>query len=406
MKSFKSFINEGGAFGHLNHPYDVESFTFNDYKEIISNAFQGNLEYAREKTDATNLMFSWKDGQIVAARSKAHLKNSGKDSMTISDVESKFKGRGLEIAYGEALRDLSAALLKLSSAQRDKIFQNGKSFMSMEVMMPGSSENIIKYGITELRLQDLITYDDDGKPIAFDPKAARMLDGMIRQKRSEKQNTYHIRMLNIVDIPTNKDFSKKKAQYISRLGKIMSDLRVKGPDTIVDVKKKYYSDLLGNIDGGVKEQLMNRWALGDKTIRIANVIKTDSISKEESETIKNIDKGIDSHHKKIIFPLEHLFLSIGADVLQMVEKVMATNPDKTVQALKDDLQSTIDLVRRSGDPKLIDKLEYELHRLDKIGGLNAIVPTEGITFFHKGEILKLTGTFAPLNQIIGLRFRL
>ena len=49
MKSFSKFIVEGGAFGHLSHPYDVEHFTFSDYKQIISNALSGNLEYAEEK---------------------------------------------------------------------------------------------------------------------------------------------------------------------------------------------------------------------------------------------------------------------------------------------------------------------------------------------------------------------
>ena len=57
-------------------------------------------------------------------------------------------------------------------------------------------------------------------------------------------------------------------------------------------------------------------------------------------------------------------------------------------------------------PKLIDKLEYELKRLEDIGGWDAVVPSEGLTFLHKGQLLKLTGAFAPINQLIGLSFRL
>jgi hypothetical protein len=44
----------------------------------------------------------------------------------------------------------------------------------------------------------------------------------------------------------------------------------------------------------------------------------------------------------------------------------------------------------------------ELERLEAIGGVNKIVPKEGIVFVYKGNTLKLTGVFAPINQILGL----
>jgi hypothetical protein len=46
-------------------------------------------------------------------------------------------------------------------------------------------------------------------------------------------------------------------------------------------------------------------------------------------------------------------------------------------------------------------LKHQLKRLEKIGGFNAILPTEGIVFKYNGKLYKLTGAFAPLNQIIG-----
>jgi len=44
----------------------------------------------------------------------------------------------------------------------------------------------------------------------------------------------------------------------------------------------------------------------------------------------------------------------------------------------------------------------ELQRLNAIGGTDKIVPNEGIVFVYGGQTFKLTGTFAPLNQILGL----
>ena len=40
-------------------------------------------------------------------------------------------------------------------------------------------------------------------------------------------------------------------------------------------------------------------------------------------------------------------------------------------------------------------------RLKKAGGFKSIVPSEGVVFNYKGKTYKLTGTFAPINQILG-----
>ena len=50
----------------------------------------------------------------------------------------------------------------------------------------------------------------------------------------------------------------------------------------------------------------------------------------------------------------------------------------------------------------IAKLKAELGRLNKLGGVDRIVASEGLVFFYGGKTYKLTGTFAPLNQILGI----
>ena len=37
-----------------------------------------------------------------------------------------------------------------------------------------------------------------------------------------------------------------------------------------------------------------------------------------------------------------------------------------------------------------------------MGGFSTIVPTEGLVFVYKGNTYKLTGAFAPINQITGM----
>jgi hypothetical protein len=47
-------------------------------------------------------------------------------------------------------------------------------------------------------------------------------------------------------------------------------------------------------------------------------------------------------------------------------------------------------------------LKHQLEKLEAIGGLSSIVPSEGIVFKYKGNTYKFTGSFAPINQILGL----
>ena len=87
----------GGAYGHMSHPFDDKDLTFGDLKKIIELGLGGQLnreDNVTEKTDGQNLMISWRDGKLIAARNKGHLKNRGKTALDIKGVESKFKGRG------------------------------------------------------------------------------------------------------------------------------------------------------------------------------------------------------------------------------------------------------------------------------------------------------------------------
>jgi hypothetical protein len=81
---------------------------------------------------------------------------------------------------------------------------------------------------------------------------------------------------------------------------------------------------------------------------------------------------------------------------------MAVNPTKSVQSIRKKLKSAISNVRSGGDLKKLNKLQQQLSKLDSIGGLDAIVPSEGLVFKYNGNTYKFTGAFAPINQITGL----
>jgi hypothetical protein len=94
--------------------------------------------------------------------------------------------------------------------------------------------------------------------------------------------------------------------------------------------------------------------------------------------------------------------------LEFTKSVLTVNPDEAVRKMKDRISQTIKDVQKSNDPKKIEKLKLELKRLNAIGGIDRIVPSEGIVFTYPpgpdGHVMKLTGSFSSVNQLLGIFF--
>ena len=73
--------------------------------------------------------------------------------------------------------------------------------------------------------------------------------------------------------------------------------------------------------------------------------------------------------------------------------------NKKLKKLKNIIKEQI---KKSNNLEVLDKLKYQLKRIQDIGGFDKLVPSEGIVFIYKGETYKLTGLFAPVNQLLGL----
>jgi len=403
----RPLLSEGGAYGHMAHPFDTEmNLTFGDLKQIINGALTGNLELAREKTDGQALAISWRDDMgLIAARNKGHLANRGEKALDISGVASKFGGRGgLTDAYNFAMKDLTSAIKGLSKAQRDKIFKQGAKFMNLEVIWP-TSVNVIPYGQALLVFHNTTEYNDAGEAIGADQSDAKVLAGMIKQVNADVQSKYTIQGPPVQELPKSQKLTSLKPKFESQLNKLQKQFNLKDTDGVAEYHQKWWENFVdtkspSTLDNKTKMGLVRRWAFYDKSFRL------DSKNITDAKTLAWA-QGVDKNdHAKIakdnIRPFEDIFLGVGAEVLSFMSSVLTANPDSAVRNMKDRLDQTVKDVQKAGDPKKIAKLKLELERLAAIGGKEKIVPNEGIVFVYKNNTYKLTGTFAPLNQILGL----
>ena len=403
----EGLLVEGGAYGHMAHPFDTEmNLTFGDLKQIIGGALNGELELGREKTDGQALAISWRDDKgLIAARNKGHLANRGEKALDISGVASKFGGRGgLTDAYNFAMKDLTSAIKGLSKAQRDKIFKQGAKFMNLEVIWP-TSVNVIPYGQALLIFHNTTEYNEAGVAIGSDQSDAKILAGMIKQINQTIQSQYTIQGPPVTQLPKSQKLTSLKSKFDGQLSKLQKEFNLKDTDGVAEYHQKWWENFVdtkspSTLDNKTKMGLVKRWSFYDKGFRL------DSKNIEDPKVL-SWAQGIDKNdHAKIqkdnIRPFEDIFLGVGSEVLSFMSSVITANPDMAVRSMKDRLDQTVKDVQKGGDPKKIAKLKLELERLAAIGGKEKIVPNEGIVFVYKGNTYKLTGTFAPLNQILGL----
>ena len=149
--------------------------------------------------------------------------------------------------------------------------------------------------------------------------------------------------------------------------------------------------------------LTKRWAFFDKSYKIPQIKKDLSKSPEFLDWVLSFDKNDHQNWvKQNMKPFEVLFFDVGAEILKNISGYLAASPEKAVQKIRKDVISAISKVKSGKDIKKIQTLKLQLDKLNKIGGLSSIVPSEGIVFKYNGKIYKFTGAFAPVNQILGL----
>lgn len=409
-------LNEGGAAGHLVHPYEDMELSFDDIKNIIDLTLSGKVEYAQEKLDGQNIMVTYKDGELRAARNKTHLKNKGEQSLSVEDVRKMFDGRGpIQTAFVESMNDLQAAIGKLTPQQKEDFFEDGKRFISLEVLYPDTA-NVVPYGVTQLRLHHFKEYDDAGNVVDEDTDGIRALQTALDQYKATQQKTFQVRATDLATIKQDSDYANQRRYFDEMVNSIQGEYNLKNNQTIGDYNRSWWEDFIKDkakeynyaISKEVLDNLITRWADSNKSLNIRNLVaKIDN--PEFSSWVQSFDKSdYSTAKKKALEPVETLFLQLGVRVLKNLEGLIAANPDASVRKIKQDVANSIRDIKQAAETGQLQSkknplafLKQQLKRLEDIGGFDAIMPTEGVVFKHGGKLYKLTGAFAPINQILG-----
>lgn len=307
-------VLEGGAAGHMMHPFDDDTLTFGEIKQIIDGALQGRLDFEEaptEKTDGQNLFVTMKDGQVLFARNKGQMK----DPIDLSAITQMFQDHpsdGVRDTFTYAAQDLASALESLPGKDQDE-FNDGTSFMNMELIYSGNS-NVISYEKDVIQFHGIVHTDGEGNQTGADSKAASKIAAALKGVNKDIQKTFQIIPPQELQIGKDIDFEEKKDYFLNKIQALEDKYGLQDSDPVSKYHEMWWKDLIDDkfpdLDEIDKAGLVQRWAFDDKkTLNVRDLAK--KMDDSEYKSFQNFDK-IDAKKKfkENILPFENLFLEL------------------------------------------------------------------------------------------------
>ena len=388
---YYELVTEGGMGGHMAHPIDYDDLTFGDLIDMIEQLFSGQITELKEKLDGTNIQATVNtSGEVVFIRNKGDL-NSEKGGMSVNDMAKKWADKPAVaknyVKAGEVINKIFTKIpVKYFNPNTDT-----KVVVNCECISAGQT-NVMLYERDRVAFHGTATYklkngkwellnETEGEPQEIRKAADGIEEALPRPK------------LVIKNVELAKQESSKA---VTRLEILMNDNAVNEKSTIGDYKRIRYDEIAPF--WAKNDDCFNRIINKDKSknLRILKKDYPELPAYEKSKDAKNL-------YRDIMEPLDTLFSQIGNALISLLDGFTnADDSDKVISMLQAELESDKEYVEREGTDEMKDVMTRSLQRLSKLN--NRLNATEGVVFQYKGKLMKMTGAFSALNQLLGIKF--
>ncbi len=434
FKAYNRVIEEGGAYGHMMNVWEDYTLQFEDLQRIIKQSLTGGIKgEIKEKTDGQALAVSHRANRVIFARNKGHYRGFGKNAIKgakgIAEFFKDHPNDNVKVAFTFAAKDLEKSILALSDRQKQLLFADGKRWVNVEVVWP-ATVNVIPYNHELLVLHNFREYDEDGGTVSGDfNEYGRMMAGMIEQINQHVQDKFTITSMPLLKLPEIKNFEEQIGEYLGTVNNLMSSYGLNPSNSVGDYWVGYMSQFIQqsakefgyNVQSDTLRRLAFRWAYKMLTpgrrprdynsVALSKITELKQLvdNQEFIQWVSATERGgeLKVIYSKMIDPLKELFLKLGVELNKNIANLLTLNPTTAVQEIRQGIEEVTREIEATGDISLMDKLKTELNMINRLGGLEEIVPTEGLTFTYTADgdseprIYKFTGMFAPVNQILG-----
>lgn len=396
---------EGGAAGHMKHIYDYTDLTLIDIKEIITKLFSGDVEDVTEKLDGMNIQCGMnRNGQVVFVRNKKDL-NSDIGGMLQDGISSKWAGRdNVANTFLSAYDTITKVFNRVGVAFFNPD-PNTKILANCECITAGKT-NILVYTTAQVDFHNLWVYTRKDENSQWEKTDVITSGKLLSTLERACENITGAQLTPRLVIRVTEKSDALCDSLLAQVEELFAKAGCGDGDTIDDYKRSCFYKLckkkykwVAKSDIGM-EALYNRWFNDDKSFKLTELKK---VYKDNLEDLLNID------YKQVVFDttrsLDIFFGRLGNAVISICEgMVNAGSESSVIMELSNDLKGVVERVKSSGSTEMNVKLTNQLNRLADLG--NQINASEGIVFRVGDRLMKCTGSFASLNQILGMRFKL
>lgn len=386
---------EGGAGGHMAHPFDYTDFTANDLIELVDLLFKGKVEHLKEKLDGMNINASMNnDGDIIFVRNETE-RNSEKGGILLKDLEARWDGK----EHQKKVFITAAKIIEKIFPKVGKEFFNPddthRKYINCECIIAGKT-NVMPYAKDRVAFHGYQTWEWNGTKWQFQEDVEGHVDELYKAAEGIDEAKPRPDLI-IKNLEEGIKFAEKFTKAIVKLWEA-EGLK---PDTSVEEWKKARFKKLAPEWCNDDTDIFNRLCNGDKSVNMRLLKKKYQGHEEELTNLDKKDGKILTG--KIMEPMDNLFLSIGNELMDQLDGfVNSENKEKIIDIVKKDTEEVIDIINKSDSVEAKDKLEKCMQRLQALG--NKYNAAEGIVVMYKGRRMKFTGSFAALNQALGVRF--
>mgnify|MGYP001187196781 CR=1 FL=1 len=408
----------GGAGGHMAHLHENTWLSFGEIKSFLSQVAAAEISPV-EKVDGQNIFFRWTPEGIRLARNGGHLKRGGIDERAFRDM---FAGHPAEGAFINGMETIKTALNSLSDAGKNAFLAsapNSFRFVNTEIMYP-ENENLILYDGNYIVLHNMKEIAIDGKKIretdvfmSGDPEFDAIVSSLSATEKAKDAAEWRVFGPKFVEL--------NNIASGTALTKVVSDIDTLGYDDQTKLFKMVEDRLVPMLNSAGIPQ--------EKVAMMLQRIKLISEGAETSELppLRPIKQGLNADQKAVITeigsvakakkfigeavaPMAKFISDFAIEVLRGLESFFVGDSETEVNRIRTVLQDSISALERySGDNAERIGAMLEL-QLEKLGPIENIASTmEGVIFEYppgSKNLVKLTGSFAMANQIIGRAKRL
>lgn len=413
-------LSEGALGGHMMHPYEALDMTPN---QLISRIKKyGIPQKLIEKVDGQNLFFTVDiDGTLLFARNK--------EDMTHEDLVDKFTGHPAEkpfIEGGNAIKaGVDSLLRSVDKSGIVRLFhpsEGVRTFVNFEIMHPEKPNQII-YDEKYIVFHGIVDYKDGREEVSRSNQDQRIHELVTLMSDGVSAAGFVLASNREVDLNSLTDV--QISEYTNKIREISKLLKMSEEETLGTGIMNIIDDEIKSVGVSLSNEALI--VFKDYIIKgedsegrkIASKDWTKFLSKEDSVKLRTL--GLTSAEKvrskigQILQPFKVLFVELGIDLLKGVKSSYMSDKmnDENILSIRDKLQTAItdlasymDEVPEEDWPSSIRRLIPHVELISR-KGLDNIVSSavEGGVYNSNDSLLKVTGGFAPMNQIIGAAYR-